>query len=78
MTIRELIVKYINFLACLGGDVNTDDYISSSDFEDICDEMGYNGTAIVRIVDNMYMYCNSKVFNENKESIIDLLIKLAK
>ena len=78
MTIKELIIKYINYLEMLEGLNDTDDYITTSDFEDICDEMGYNGTAIVKVIDNMYLYCNTMEVKANKDTIIDLMIKLAK
>ena len=78
MTIKELIIKYMNYLEYLDGINDTQDYITTSDFEDICDEMGYNGTAIVKVIDNMYLYCNTMEVKVNKDTIIDLMIKLAK
>ena len=78
MTIRDLIVKYMNYLEMLEGITDTQDYITTSDFEDICDEMGYNGIAIIKVVDNMYLYCNTMEVKANKDTIIDLMIKLAK
>lgn len=78
MTIRDLIVKYMNYLEYFNDINNTQDYISTSDFEDMCDEMGYNGTAIIKVIDNMYLYCNTIQVQANKDEIIDLMIKLAK
>ena len=78
MTIKDLIIKYINYLESLNGISDSDDYISTMDFEDMCDEMGYNGMAIVKVIDNMYLYCNTIQVQANKNTIIDLMIKLAK
>ena len=78
MTIRDLIVKYMNYLEYFNDINNTQDYISTSEFEDMCDEMGYNGTAIIKVIDNMYLYCNTIQVQANKDTIIDLMIKLAK
>ena len=78
MTIRDLIVKYMNYLEYFNDINNTQDYISTSDFEDMCDEMGYNGTAIIKVIDNMYLYCNTIQVQANKDEIIDLMVKLAK
>lgn len=78
MIIRDLIVKYMNYLEYLDGINDTQDYISTSDFEDMCDEMGYNGIAIIKVVDNIYLYCNTIEVKANKDAIIDLMIKLAK
>ena len=78
MTIKDLIIKYINYLESLEGISDTEDFISTMDFEDMCDEMGYNGQAIVKIIDNMYLYCNTMEVKANKDTIIDLMIKLAK
>ena len=78
MTIRDLIVKYMNYLEYFNDINDTQDYISTSDFEDMCDEMGYNGTAIIKVIDNMYLYCNTIQVQANKDEIIDLMIKLAK
>lgn len=78
MTIKDLIIKYINYLESLDGTNDTEDYISTMDFEDMCDEMGYNGMAIVKVIDNMYLYCNTIQVKANKDAIIDLIIKLAK
>lgn len=78
MTIRDLIVKYMNYLEYLDGINDTQDYIITSDFEDMCDEMGYNGIAIVKVIDNMYLYCNTIQVQVNKDEIIDLMVKLAK
>ena len=78
MTIKDLIIKYMNYLESLDGTNDTEDYISTMDFEDMCDEMGYNGMAIVKVIDNMYLYCNTIQVKANKDAIIDLMIKLAK
>ena len=78
MTIKDLIIKYMNYLESLEGISDTEDYISTMDFEDMCDEMGYNGQAIVKVIDNMYLYCNTTEVKTNKDAIIDLMIKLAK
>ena len=78
MTIRDLIVKYMNYLEYLDGINDTQDYIITSDFEDMCDEMGYNGIAIVKVIDNMYLYCNTIQVQVNKDEIIYLMVKLAK
>ena len=78
MTIRDLIVKYMNYLEHLDGINDTDDYISTSEFEDMCDEIGYNGIAIIKVIDNIYLYCNTIQVQANKDEIIDLMIKLAK
>ena len=78
MTIKELIIKYMNYLEMLEGITDTKDYICTSDFEDMCDVVGYNGTAIVKVIDNMYLYCNSREVKANRDTIIDLMIKLAK
>ena len=78
MTIKELIIKYMNYLEMLEGITDTDDYICTSDFEDMCDEIGYNGMAIVKVIDNMYLYCNTIQVQANKDEIIDLMVKLAK
>ena len=78
MTIKDLIIKYMNYLESLDGTNDSDDYISTIDFEDMCDEMGYNGMAIVKVIDNMYLYCNITEVKANKDTIIDLMIKLAK
>ena len=78
MTIKDLIIKYMNYLESLNGISDTDDCISTMDFEDMCDEMGYNGMAIVKVIDNMYLYCNITEVKANKDTIIDLMIKLAK
>ena len=68
----------MNYLEYLDGINDTQDYISTSDFEDMCDEMGYNGIAIIKVVDNIYLYCNTIEVKANKDAIIDLMIKLAK
>lgn len=78
MTIKDLIIKYINYLESLEEISDTEDFISTIDFEDMCDEMGYNGMAIVKVIDNMYLYCNITEVKANKDAIIDLMIKLAK
>ena len=78
MTIKELIVKYMNYLEYFNDINDTQDYISTSEFEDMCDEMGYNGMAIIKVIDNMYLYCNTMEVKANKDEIIDLMIKLAK
>ena len=78
MTIKDLIIKYINYLESLNGISDTEDYISTMYFKDMCDEMGYNGMALVRVIDNMYLYCNPAQLKENKDTIIDLMIKLTK
>ena len=78
MTIKDLIIKYMNYLESLEGISDTEDYISTMDFEDMCDEIGYNGQAIVKVIDNMYLYCNIMEVKANKDEIIDLMIKLAK
>ena len=44
----------------------------------MCDVVGYNGTAIVKVIDNMYLYCNTTEVKANKDAIINLMIKLAK
>ena len=78
MTIRDLIVKYMNYLESLEGISDTEDYISTINFEDMCDEIGYNGQAIVKVIDNMYLYCNIAEVKANKDTIINLMIKVAK
>ena len=78
MTIKELIIKYMNYLEMVWGITDTKDYIYISDFEDMCDILGYNGMAIVKVIDNMYLYCNAMEVKANKDEIIDLMIKLAK
>ena len=78
MTIKDLIIKYMNYLESLDGTSDTEDYISTMDFEDMCNGMGYNGIAIVKVIDNMYLYCNITEVKANKDTIIDLMIKLAK
>ena len=78
MTIKNLIIKYMNYLESLEGISDTEDYISTMDFEAMCDEIGYNGQAIVKVIDNMYLYCNIAEVKANKDTIINLMIKLAK
>ena len=78
MTIKDLIIKYINYLESLNEISDTEDYISTMYFKDMCDEMGYNGMALVRVIDNMYLYCNPAQLKANKDTIIDLMIKLTK
>ena len=78
MTIKDLIIKYINYFESLMGISNSEDYISTTDFEDMCEEIGYNGQAIVKVIDNIYLYCNIAQVKANKDTIIDLIIKLAK
>lgn len=68
----------MNYLEYLDGINDTQGYITTSEFEDICDEIGYNGTAIVKVIDNIYLYCNTTQVQANKDEIIDLMIKLAK
>ena len=78
MTIKELIIKYINYLEVLEGISDTEDYINTFDFEDMCYDIGYNSMAIIKVIDNMYLYCNIEQIKANKDTIIDLMIKLAK
>ena len=78
MTIKDLIIKYMNYLESLEGISDTEDYSSTMDVEDMCDEMGYNGMAMAKVIDNMYLYCNIADVKANKDTIIDLMIKLAK
>lgn len=78
MKIKELIIKYMNYLEYLDGINDTQDYITTSEFEDMCDEIGYNGMAIIKVIDNIYLYCNTIQVQANKDEIIDLMIKLAK